>query len=169
MVLALHEELSREFGENAALPRGSWRDRLAAAVEQSLAVLAPHRTTLRALVPVLVMDEDEGLFAPASTKARSHVEGIFLDVVRGASDPPKGSRADALGRLLYVAHLGIVMGWLLDKSPEQRATHGLIKTLRKASPMMSMFMKLPMSGTLIESLDRLCLEALFGSDLRRAR
>src|SRR6186997_558199 len=55
VIVALYDELSREFASRAArMPLGKWRDRFLFAVQTSLDVLAPHRLSLRALIPVLI-------------------------------------------------------------------------------------------------------------------
>ena len=67
IVLALYDELSDAYARDAAhLPHGKWRDRFISALESSLRVLGPHRVTLRALVPVMVGDVEEGVFAASS-------------------------------------------------------------------------------------------------------
>ena len=79
VVLALYDELSREFEERARhLPAGRWRDRFVAALEASLEVLRPHRGTLVALVPTLVGGRDESLLAPATAFSRERVQGAFV-------------------------------------------------------------------------------------------
>ena len=37
----------------------------------------------------------------------------------------------ALGRLLSLLHLAVILWWLLDKSPAQRATEGLVSLFRQ--------------------------------------
>src|SRR6187401_425041 len=55
IVLALYDELSSDYARKAAaMPQGKWRDRFLFALNTSLDVLRPHRTALRALIPVLV-------------------------------------------------------------------------------------------------------------------
>ena len=50
VVLALYDELSTEYGRQAAgMPIGKWRDRFMFALKTSLRVLEPHRMALRAL------------------------------------------------------------------------------------------------------------------------
>src|SRR5262249_37491188 len=53
VIIALYEELSAEYARRAAaMEPGKWRDRFMFALHTSLAVLEPHRVTLRALIPV---------------------------------------------------------------------------------------------------------------------
>jgi AcrR family transcriptional regulator len=161
IVLALYDELSERFAREAAsLPPGPWRARFLRALELSLAALAPHRVTLRALAPVLVGDADEGVFAARTAFSRHRVQAVFVDAAAGASDAPAPALAAALGRGLYVAHLGVILWWLLDRSPGQRATTGLVALLRRLLPSAALALRLgPMRG-LLRSADALLGEAL---------
>ena len=161
VVLALYEELSAEYAAKAALPAGRWRERAVAALRSSLRVLGPHRATLAALVPVLVGDPEEGLFAPNTARSRIRVQTVFAEAVSGASDAPKAELAGALGRLLYLVHLAVLLWWLLDKSPRQRATAALVALIERALPSAALALRLsPVRSIVIEG-DTLFREALF--------
>ena len=69
-------------------------------------------------------DPDDGVFSDKMTFSRQRVERAFTAAVSAANDAPSADIAEALGRLLYLIHLAIILWWLLDKSPEQRATPG---------------------------------------------
>ena len=72
VIIELYEELSAEYARQALdMPRGKWRDRFVFALNTSLRVLEPHRVALRALIPVLVGDPQEGVFAESAASARS--------------------------------------------------------------------------------------------------
>src|SRR5215469_14258392 len=87
VIIALYDELSRDFSRQAATMKpGKWRDRFLFALETSLRALQPHRTTLRALIPVLIGDPDDGVFAEGTTFSRVRVQQIFEDAVSGAAD-----------------------------------------------------------------------------------
>jgi AcrR family transcriptional regulator len=163
VVLALYDELSASYAARAAeVPRGRWRDRFLYALRTSLEVLGPQRGTLAALVPVLVGDASEGLFAPGTAFSRLRVQSVFVEAVVGAADAPRGEVGPALGRLLYLAHLAVLLWWLLDKSPGQRATQALLallaRTLRLAAPAL----RVPGVPGLLTAADGLVREALFG-------
>jgi AcrR family transcriptional regulator len=161
VVLALYDELSDAFAKEAAgMPAGKWRDRFLYALETSLRTLGPHRVTLRALVPVMVGDVDEGVFAQSTAFSRKRVQAIFRAAVVDASDAPTSKLAEALGRLLYLIHLGVILWWLLDKSPGQRATRGLLSLWRKMLPSATLAMRLPIMRAAILSADMLFGEAL---------
>ena len=162
LVLALYDVLSLDYAERTReLPPGRWRERFLFALRTSLAVLAPHRSTLVALVPVLVGGE-ESLFAPATAFSRERVERAFLAAVAGATDAPRGPLAAALGRVLYLVHLALVLWWLLDRSAGQRATQGLVAVTERALPPFGLALKLPLVRGLLGDFDEAAQHALFG-------
>lgn len=161
VVLALYEELSAEYAARAAAMKpGPWSARFLFGLETSLAVLEPHRATLSALVPLLVGDGEEGLFAPATAFARERVEGVFREAAAGAADAP--AAAEELGRLLYVAHLAVILWWLLDRSPRQRATRELVASLGGVLAMAGSVLQLETGQVLLRTADALCRAALLG-------
>jgi AcrR family transcriptional regulator len=163
VVLALYDELSAEQEAHAAaMPRGKWRDRFLFTLDTSLALLRPHRKTLGALIPVLVSNAPDGLFSTTTAFSRERVQRIYQEAVVGASDAPRDEVAAALGRLLYLVHLAIILWWLLDKSPHQRATDALVQLMTKALPPAAMTLRLPKVGAFVLAGDRLFQEALVG-------
>ena len=161
VVLALYDELSDAFAKEAAgMPAGKWRDRFLYALEMSLRALGPHRVTLRALVPVMVGDVDEGVFAQSTAFSRTRVQAVFRTAVVDATDAPPQKLAGALGRLLYLMHLGVILWWLLDKSPGQRATQGLLSLWRRMLPSVTLALRLPVVRGAVQTADMLFGEAL---------
>lgn len=163
VVLALYDELSEAFATEAAgMAPGKWRDRFLYTLETSLRALGPHRVTLRALVPVMVGDVDEGVFAQSTAFSRRRVQAVFRAAVVEASDAPPPKLAEALGRLLYLIHLGVILWWLLDKSPGQRATQGLLALWKRMLPSATLALRLPVVRGAILTADMLLAEALLG-------
>jgi AcrR family transcriptional regulator len=163
VVLALYEELSVDYATRAEdMPHGKWRDRFLFALTTSLEVLAPHRRTIAALVPSL-LDPVEGLFSAASSASRQRVSRVFGLAMTGASDAPAPKLAEAMGRLLYLGHLAVLLWWLLDKSPGQRATAGLLELVRKTLPPASVLIRLPWVRSVIATGAQLVQEGLFDS------
>ena len=163
IVLALYDELSTEYVSRAErMKPGPWRERSLFAMKTSLRVLATQRETLSALVPILVGDPQKGLFAPATDFSRRRVQQVFIDAVSGAKEKLDEVQAESLGRILYVVHLAVILWWLLDKSPRQRATEGLLELLAKLGPALGLALKLPGAWRTVRSLDALILEGLLG-------
>ena len=163
VVLTLYDELSGEYASRAAqMHAGKWRSRFGFALRTCLEVLGPYRSTLVALRPVLLGDRDEGLFASGTAFSRRRVEGIFLNAVAGASDAPAAKLADSLGRLLYLLHLAVILWWLFDKSPKQRATDGLVALIESILAPLGVALLLPQVRGFVRSADALVREALLG-------
>lgn len=161
VVLALYDQLSAEFEQQAkAMPPGRWRERFVFALRTSLSTLAPHRTALKALTPVLVGDPEEGIFSARTAFSRVRVQAAFESAVTGASDAPKGAMSAALGRLLYAAHLAVLLWWLLDKSAKQRATAALVSLIEQMLPSMALALRLSPVRRFVMSSDELMREAL---------
>jgi AcrR family transcriptional regulator len=163
IVLELYDQLSAKYAVRAAkMGRGTWRDRFQFALTTSLKVLEPHRQTLAALVPVLFGSGSDALFAPATQVSRERVRSVFGDAVCGATDAPESEDAAALGRLLYMAHLGVILWWLLDRSPRQRATSELVAMFERMGPMVTFALGLEPARALVRVADSLIREGLFG-------
>ena len=164
VVLALYDELSAAYEREAAGMRpGKWRDRFIFALTTSLSVLEPHQLALRALTPVLVGDPDEGIFSEGTAFSRMRVQRVFEDAVTGASDAPSAPLAAGLGRLLYLVHLGVLLFWLLDKSPGRRATASLIALTKGLLPSLGLAFRLPAVRRFVIAVDALVREALFSN------
>ena len=141
---------------------GRWRDRFVFALNSSVHVLEPHRVPLRALIPVLVGDPDEGVFAASTAFSRERVQRVFEEAVAGSSDAPKQPLAGARGRLLYLVHLAVLLWWLLDKSSKQRATAALVSLTQQLLPSAALTLRLPPVRRFVLALDELIREGLFG-------
>jgi AcrR family transcriptional regulator len=161
VILALYDELSGEYVRQAVgMSPGPWRDRFLFALKTSLRVLEPHRNTLRALIPVLVGDPDEGLFAESTRFSRLRVQGAFEAAITGASDAPRRPLGAALGRLLYLVHLAVLLWWLLDRSSGQGATTSLVALIQRILPGAALTLRLPGVRRFALSSDELLREAL---------
>ena len=162
VIIALYEELSADYARQALeMPPGRWRDRFVFALKTSLQVLEPHRVALRALIPVLVGDPEEGVFAESAAFSRLRVQRVFEEAVVGSTDAPAPAVAEAVGRLLYLVHLAVLLWWLLDKSLKQRATTALVLLTRQILASMAITLRLPPVRRFVLSADELVREALF--------
>jgi AcrR family transcriptional regulator len=163
IIIALYEELSADYARQAqAMPHGPWRVRFIFALRTSLHVLAPHRVALRALIPVLVGDPEEGVFAESAAFSRVRVQGVFEAAVVQATDAPPAPVAGAVGRLLYLVHLAVLLWWLLDKTEQQRATTALVLLTEQILPSTALTLRLPPVRRFVVSSDQLVREGLFG-------
>jgi AcrR family transcriptional regulator len=164
VLIALYDELSQDFARQTANMRhGRWRDRFLFALRASVRVLQPHRTTLRALIPILVGDPDDGVFAASTVFSRVRVQQVFEDAITRSADAPRPPLAEALGRLLYLVHLAVLLWWLLDKTPRQRATQALLGLTEQVLPSAALALRLAPVQRFVLEMDELIREGLFGS------
>jgi AcrR family transcriptional regulator len=168
VIVELYDELSAEYARQALEMRpGKWRDRFMFALQTSLDVLEPHRVALRALIPVLVGDPEEGLFTESAAFSRLRVQRVFQDAVTGSTDAPALPVAEAMGRLLYLAHLAVLLWWLLDKSSKRRATTALVELIQQILPSAALSVRLSPVRRFVTSADALVRDALFDDRMER--
>jgi AcrR family transcriptional regulator len=164
VIIALHDELSADYARQASdMPRGRWRDRFMFALKTSLHVLEPHRVSLKALIPVLVGDPEEGVFADSAAFSRVRVQRVFEEAVVGSTDAPPRALAESVGRLLYLVHLSVLLWWLLDRSSKQRATGALVALMQQILPSLALALRLPLLRRFVTAADELIGEGLFGT------
>lgn len=158
IVLTLYARLSADYADTP-LPAGAWTVRSIAAIRGSLATLAPHRTVLVGVLPALLADRQAGLLSIAAADSRRRVRQVFL----AAADDATQSAPDnaVLGRLAYLLQLGVLLWWVLDRSPDQRATDGLLALLDRAAPLLGPALWVPGVMPALRVLDALASDALY--------
>jgi hypothetical protein len=87
-----------------------------------------------------------------TVEIRRRVSAMFLAVVRGATDAPREPVARDLATALYGAHLALILFWLYDRTPNQRATDellglagdmlGIVRRLLRLPPLARMLARL---------------------------
>lgn len=136
LVLELYEVLTEDFLKaTAALPVSTWPVRAMFALRASLAVLGPHRDSLRALLGTTTIEREGPLLVPGRALPHARVEARFVEAVTGATDAP--ANGERLGRSLYLVHLVVLLFWLLDRSPRQVATDRALSLLDRCAPLIS--------------------------------
>ncbi|MFO0615711.1 MAG: L-tyrosine/L-tryptophan isonitrile synthase family protein [Polyangiaceae bacterium] len=112
--LALYEQLADALAGRAAdLPAGPFAARFVALVRWKLELLEPHRDVLVALAGAAIDPSTRvGVLGAGAQRVRAKVAGLFDLAVRGATDAPEDESAARLARLLYAAHLALVLLWV---------------------------------------------------------
>jgi len=128
LVAALYEQLTLETElALVQLPALPLAQRFVQALRMSLQALQPHREALGALFGAGMDPASElSVLGDASSPLRQRVWGTYLQVVKGASDPPKARQAPELATLFYSVHLSVILFWLQDRSPDQKNTQQLL-------------------------------------------
>jgi AcrR family transcriptional regulator len=144
--LALYTRLAEESEEWARedLQGGAIAERFERAMVVKLEQVSSHRGPLAALL-TRALDPNSPISAlgEGTVAVREKMGGVFLEVVRGASDAPGERQARELGSVLYALHLAILLYWFHDKTPEARATHDLVGSARDALRYLRPALRLP--------------------------
>jgi AcrR family transcriptional regulator len=163
LVLALYERLLVEFeAEMRSLPPGSIASRYAHAMQIKLRQLAPYREAFGALFgAALTPHSPINVLGDRSAPIRQRASAAFGVVVVGATDAPRARQADDLAMLLYAAHFLIILFWLHDRTPDQRATADLLRFTRDTLGRFRPVLRLPPVGKLVARLAAL-IKPMFG-------
>ena len=133
--LALYLRLAEESEEWArdGLVGGTIAERFERAMVAKLDQVSSHRGPLAALLS-RSLDPSSPISAlgEGTAEVRERMGGVFLEVVRGASDAPKEKQARELGNVLYALHLAILLYWFHDRTTGARATRELVGSARDA-------------------------------------
>ena len=136
LAMALYGRIAERFTARAPdLPDGTVAERFAAAMSIKLSLITPWRRSLRALASRAIDPTDRlGVLGPRTGGIRARNSGVFALVVHGASDRPANpAEAARLGRLLYGAHLGVILVWTQDEADDNpralAATNFIVKAL----------------------------------------
>lgn len=162
LVLALYLRLAAELEARVPeLPEGeTFAVRFRAAMLMKLALVAPYRDALGALLATLLDPRHElGALSAQTELVRSRVMGVFSAVVLGATDYPSsagGGGDEAVPRLtrtLYGAHLALMLLWTQDRTPDSNATRSAIDLVSNLLGMAGQFLWLPNVGATLAEID----------------
>ena len=120
-----------------------------------LAHIAPYREALGALAGAALNPRSNvAVLGDTTVEVRQHVSGMFLVVVRGATDAPREQVARDLATVLYGAHLALTLFWLYDRSPNQRATAELLTLVCDMLGIVRRLLRLPPLAKILGRLAR---------------
>ena len=156
LVLALYLRLATELEARVPeLPEGTIAERFRAAMLTKLSLVTPYRDALTALLATALDPRHElGALGEQTGLVRSRVSGVFSAVVLGASDRPEGT-ADALARVLYGAHLALVLLWTQDRTPDLASTQSAIEAFCNLLASVSTLLWLPQAGSALAGADKI--------------
>jgi AcrR family transcriptional regulator len=153
--LALYMRLAEESEEWAreGLAGGTIAERFEWAMVAKLDQVSPHRGPLAALL-TRALDPNSPISAlgEGTSAVREKMGGVFLEVVRGASDAPREKQARELGKVLYSLHLAILLSWFHDRTPGARATRDLVGSAREALRYLRPALRLPPMSRVLSRL-----------------
>jgi AcrR family transcriptional regulator len=153
--LALYMRLAEESEEwsREGLVGGTVSERFERAMVVKLDQVSPHRGPLAALLS-RALDPNSPISAlgEGTAAVREKMGGVFLEVVRGASDAPGERQTRELGNVLYALHLAILLYWFHDRTPGARATRDLVGSAREMLRYLRPALRLPPMSRVLSRL-----------------
>jgi AcrR family transcriptional regulator len=164
LVLALYRRLNDDAELHVqALPHTMLAARFDQLMRAKIAQVQPYRELFRSIIGAALSPENEiGVLGGNTADIRARAQKAFLQAVMGATDAPRNRQRDELATVLYAAHLGILLFWLYDRSPNQRATEELIGFARDMLKLGRSLMRLPPFAHALTRLTR-AITPLFGA------
>lgn len=100
---------------------------LTAVLHAGLDTMAPyHAFGSTMLATALRPGSPVNPFGEESTTSRAAATGLMEQVVRVSTGVPGGATGERLPHLLWLAHMGVTLHWVLDTSPAQSRTRTLV-------------------------------------------
>lgn len=157
------QRLHREEAEVRLSGATVFAYRLLATVESFVDVARPYHPFAGTFFTVAARpDNPLSPFSSESAAARAAMVELLADVVRGSDLTADERLRDELPELLWLAHLGLVLFWVHDRSENQRRT---VELARRAIPLIDRLVRLsrlrPLRPVVREVLD-------LTADLRRS-
>ena len=166
LVLALYQRTAAEQEAYVqALPAAPLADRFALAMHAKIGQIAPYRDAFGALFgAALTPSSSVAVLGDQTSDIRERVGHAFYNLVRDATDAPRERQARQLATVLYALHLALLLFWLHDRSPGQRATDDLIKLARDTLALVRPVLRVPPISKALARLAR-AIEPVFGGTL----
>ena len=127
------------------------RERLGIVIHSKLDILKDDRKFLGALFRYAgEPDHPLSVFGKGTEPQRAHSVGIFREALADA-DAPEELR-ELLSSALWMMHLGAILFFIYDKSPEQRRTHALVDGVLDLIAQLMKLMNAPLVRTFLQPL-----------------
>jgi AcrR family transcriptional regulator len=163
LVLAFYLQCADELEEEVRrIPAGPLASRFEKALRADIGRVSPYRGAFGALFGVALAPESEvAVLGDSMAHVRERVWSTFLLVVEGAADAPRGRQARDVATIFYGIHLGLVLFWLQDRSPDQKATSDLVALIRDMVKLARPALRLPPVSRLLARVARV-ITPMFG-------
>ena len=145
-----------------SLPPETVSERFRMVMVNTLEASMPHRQGLgRLFAAGLQSDESDGFFGEESAALRTVMQQSFTRLVGESTDrPARPDQTFALGTLLFALNLLMLIIWLYDRTPQQRATRTLLDFTCDALKMVRSLMIMPLVTQSILRLSDVLLAVL---------
>jgi AcrR family transcriptional regulator len=165
LVLVLYRRLAQEIDAQVRdMPPALLAQRFEQIMRVKLAQITPYRELFQSLLGVALTPQAElGVLSRHTSDVREQAGHSFYLLVAGATDAPRERQSRDLATVLYAGHLGLLLFWLYDRSPGQRATDELLEFSRDTLKLGRRLLRLPPLAIALARFAR-AIEPVFGGD-----
>ncbi len=155
LAVELYARLAARFRREATLlPEGTLARRFGAAMRLKLDLISPHRDALMALAAAALDPSSHvSVFSTRTSGVRADVIEGFAAVIDEAIDAPRKNRREKLARLLFAAHLLLVLFWLHDASASQQKSDDAIAAVERLLAAVMPFASTPFFDMTLHALE----------------
>jgi AcrR family transcriptional regulator len=163
LVIALYDHLAEESLRYAAtLPLTPIAERFFTLMQHKMAQVQPHRAAFAAMFGSLMRpDVETSVWGNRTNAGRDHMLEAFRIVTDDATDKLKEPLAASMTTLVYCFHLLLLLFWLYDRSPENRATFFMLDFMREAFKLVRPMLLMPVISKAVMKLAQI-LGMVFG-------
>jgi AcrR family transcriptional regulator len=163
LVIALYRRLAQELEEHvAALAPAALPERFAQIMRLRLRQIQPYRELFQSILGAAMSPQNElGILGTQTSDVRSQEQNAFLMLVQGATDAPRGAQTQELARVLYAAHMCLLLFWFYDRSPDCRTSDELLVLAHDVLKLVQRFLRVRPFARTLTRLSNL-IEPVFG-------
>lgn len=173
LVQGFYDHIAAEHAAAAAGPLAASTDlaqRLRATLLAWLAVAEPYHAFAGRFFAVAAQPGNPlSPFSPESYPAREAALALYREVVEGSSSRVAEELAADIPELLWLYHLGIVLFWVYDTSPDLRRTRALIDRTVPMLERLTRLSRLPVFRPLNRQVRQLLAELRDGGEVPPVR
>ena len=157
LVLELYRNLVRQLEEQAnQLAQGPIADRFQRIILTQFELMTPHRETLGAIFgPALNPHATTGVFGENTADVRRQTRDIYIKIVTGSRDAPRGAQIEEMATILYGMQLALTLFWLQDLSPGTPKTYEFVAFLHDMLALVRPLLRLPVVSKALARLARI--------------
>jgi hypothetical protein len=127
-----------------------------------LAQILPYRELFQSILGAAMSPQNElGILGTQTSDVRIQEQTAFLALVQGATHVPRGAQMQEMARVLYAAHMCLLLFWFYDRSPDCRTSDELLILARDVLRLAQRFLRVRPFARILTRLSNL-IEPVFG-------
>lgn len=105
--------------------------------------------------PALNPRTPAGVFGESTSDVRRQARAIYIKIVSGSRDAPRGVQIEEMATILYGLQLALTLFWLQDLSPGTQKTYEFVAFLRDMLALIRPLLRFPIVSQSLARLVRI--------------